>query len=996
MMVEIGCVIARWMRGIVAACLLFGPLSGNAVTPMIAAGSSSSVFLNSDGSVWVTGSANGYALGATSPVPVLPLSGVVAVGTTHSTHIALLADGTLWGVGGNLGNGTSQNYSQPQRVPGLPAVAAVSVSDHVLALGQDGTVWAWGNNDRGQVGDGSRTYRYTPVQLAGLTNVAKVSAGPTSSLALGIDGTVWVWGWTCCGAAGNGYVPSIETDPEMYHVVPTRVPNLDQIIAISAGNNHHMALRADGTVWVWGVGAGGQNGAGTFFENLVPAPVPGLGQVVAIREFSNDASLALKSDGTVWAWGNNNAGQLGVSAITSSTVPIQVPGVSDAIAVAAGNEYALAMRRDGTVIAWGLNSTGQLGDNTLQSRAQPLAVVGPGGIGQLNLLQPAPASINQLPQARINLSALSGRAPLTVNASAVDASDADGTIRGYSWRSTDGQQGSGPSMNFLFTQAGTYNIDLLIEDNSGGRGSARQQIVVAPAVVSVSAHPSVSLGNNYGVALANDGRILSWGLNGLLGFYDAQAQSHFPQANSLPMANGMTGVMALVSGGTHVHVLFVDGTVSGWGINTFGQVGSGSIENAVQQPQQLANLPPAYALAAGSSHSLALTRDGRVFAWGLNMDGQLGQGDTNNRLQPAEVAGLSGVQAIAAASTFSVALKSDGTVWAWGDNHGQQLGDGTQILRSRPFRVAGLASIAKIFISDFAIFAQKADGTVWVTGSPPTLISGDPGPRQGARHLAEFDGAVSIAGSNRHIVVVRADGSVWTGGQQVAMALGFPDNADVAGLKQLPGISDAVAAAVGNTNSAVLRRDGTVLSWGLNTFGQIGDGTLALRQTPVLVVNETANGFLDLIPETSNTIARDKVPPFFLATYANGGQKAKTLYADLKGIPSGGEFASGAAGKFAAGYNVYVAANVPSIAASSYFQLGADNNWSALSWPMAEFLRGVALDSRDSLVRAQILQDADLSSPMLAGASIIVGYGTDADEMIRGARYRTIFTVPQE
>jgi hypothetical protein len=171
---------------------------------------------------------------------------------------------------------------------------------------------------------------------------------------------------------------------------------------------------------------------------------------------------------------------------------------------------------------------------------------------------------------------------------------------------------------------------------------------------------------------------------------------------------------------------------------------------------------------------------------------------------------------------------------------------------------------------------------------------------------------------------------------------------------------------------------------------------LAPQQTPALVVNETATGFLDLIPEVPNTIPRDRIPPFFLATYANGGLSSTSLYADLRGITASGAFASaGNLGRFAAGYNVYVAAGIPLNGALLYLQLDASSSWSTLRWPMAEFLRSVALDSQDALVRAQILQNVDLSSPALAGTSIIVGYGTDPDEMLRSARFRTIFTVTQ-
>ena len=279
--------------------------------------------------------------------------------------------------------------------------------------------------------------------------------------------------------------------------------------------------------------------------------------------------------------------------------------------------------------------------------------------------------------------------------------------------------------------------------------------------------------------------------------------------------------------------------------------------------------------------------------------------------------------------------------------------------------------------------------------SPAPGIPGDPGPRSGPRHVSVYDGFVQIAGSWNFIVALKADGTVWTGGMQNSLALGVPNSGDISGLRQLPGITDVISVAASDSGVMALRRDGTVLSWGINTNGQLGDGTLAQQQTPVLVVNETADGFLDLIPEVPNTIPRDRIPPFLLAIYADGGLSSTTLYADIRGLSPSGALASASnTGQFAAGYNVYVAAGLPS--AGLYFQLDSGNNWSSFSWPMAEFMRGVALDTQDALVRAQILQNADLSSPALAGALIIVGYGTDPDEMARSGRYRTIFTVPTQ
>ena len=999
MIVEVARLITRWKCWVCLACLLLIPFSGNAVTPMIAACQNESLFLNSDGSVWGTGNVANFWPGATSPVRILQLPNVIAIATGGYANYALLADGTLWGLGNNnthqLADGTAQGRSQPQRIPGLSDVKAFSAASfHRLALKNDGTVWGWGNNESGQLGDGTRTDRDVPVQVSGLTNVTRIAAGRgPNSLALKSDGTVWVWGNNCCGQAGNGAIPVNPTDPENNHLIPTQVLNLDRVIAIAGGSHHHMALRDDGTVWSWGRGDLGQNGTGRLMHELLPVQVQGLEQVIAIDANTAESSFALKADGTVWAWGSNSQGLLGVTGISYSAAPVQVPGLSDIAAISVGENHVVAMRTDGTILAWGGNASGELGDGTLQDRIDARAVTGPGGSGQLNLLRPAPTVFNRLPQAQISLSVASGRAPLSVTVGVRNASDPDGTITAYYWTSADGQQATGSTATFAFTQAGTYLIDLLIEDNSGARGHAAQSIVVAPAAVAAGAvSPKVGMGEFGGIALADDGRILTWGGWGDLGSYGSLP---YVERNSIPFANGIAGAVDIAKARQVVHVLMADGTVLGWGSNGLGEVGSGSTATWVYQPELLPDLPPVQALAT-NGHGLALTRDGRVFAWGRNTAGQLGLGDYQNRFQPVEVPGMNNVTAIAAGVGFSVALKTDGTVWGWGVN--LQLGGSTSISLNRPIQIPGLTEIKRIFATDIVVIAQDANGAAWISGSVGFPFAPDPGGGPGVRRFPAFDGLVKIAGrtgTGRFIVALKADGTVWTGGLQISLALGHANSGDIAGLAQLPGIADAIDIAAGQNGAMALRRDGTVLAWGLNNYAQIGDGTLAYQQTPVLVVNETGNGFLDLIPEVANTIPRNLIPPFLLATYADGSLSSTTLYADLRGIISSGSFASNDFGEFAAGYNVYVAADVPALGASSYFQLNANNSWSALQWPMAEFLSGVALDNQDAVVRAQILQNADLSSPQLAGASILVGYGTDPDEMLRNARYRTIFTVTQ-
>jgi hypothetical protein len=356
------------------------------------------------------------------------------------------------------------------------------------------------------------------------------------------------------------------------------------------------------------------------------------------------------------------------------------------------------------------------------------------------------------------------------------------------------------------------------------------------------------------------------------------------------------------------------------------------------------------AIAAGYDYGLAVRQDGSIWAWGNNALGQLGDGSTANRSTPVQVQGLSGVKAVSGSTGgHSVALKLDGTVWAWGYNFFGQLGDGSETNRSTPVQVQGLS------------------------------------------------GVMAISAGLGHTLAVKQDGSVWAWGSNVFGELGDGTTTSRRTPIQVQGLTGVTAIAASSmAHSVALKQEGTVWSWGHNGFGQLGDGTYVPQRTPVLAVNETVTGFLDLDPGISNTIPQDRIPPFLVATYKFGGATATSLSVDLKAPAGAGTLAWAAGtGSFAAtAYNVYVAAAVPSGATVLLFQLDSGNRWSTLVWPMAEFMRGVTLDSQTAVVKAQILQNADVSK--LVGVSVLVGYGTDPDEMLKNARYRTVFTVPAQ
>jgi len=265
-------------------------------------------------------------------------------------------------------------------IPVKPTLAVGAY--HTVALKSDGTVWAWGANGNGQLGDNTLIDKHTPVQV--LTNVTDIAAGRTHTIALRLDGTVWTWGGNGRGQLGNG------TTVENH--IPTQVDGISDVIAVTAGDDFTAVLKSDGTVWTWGRNMNGTLGIGSLTDSsYIPVQVKDLTDIQQVKAFTDvvaissgghnsNHTLALKSDGTVWAWGFGSSGQLGDGGATNRLSPVQVTGLTDVTAIAAGAVHSMALKHDGTVWAWGLNGEGQLaqaiGDTTNRHTPETMSING--------------------------------------------------------------------------------------------------------------------------------------------------------------------------------------------------------------------------------------------------------------------------------------------------------------------------------------------------------------------------------------------------------------------------------------------------------------------------------------------------------------------------------------------------------------------------------------------------------------------------------------------
>ena len=378
--------------------------------------------LLSDGTVWtwghddygILGNGSGFDIpGYTNtqydslvPVQVLGprgvgvLTGMVAIAGGERHNVALDANGNVWTWGynydGELGIGTYPPLNGPgsmdntvpiQITNGFTSVTAIaSRGYHTLALKNDGTVWAWGYNAWGQLGDNSNTDRHSPVQVSGLSGhggVINIVGGGDISAALMADHTLLMWGRNRKGEMGNGTTDAGDAG-QWFPGPVSQASGLTNVQALALGWSHVVALASDGTVWTWGQNLRGELGLGAISSTgtNMPTQVAGLTNIIQVSA-GDGFSAVLKSDGTVWTWGYNGstyagtwgAGELGNGTTNDSYSPVQVVGLTNAVFVRARDWKTLALKADGTAWAWGWDEYGELGDGANNTnRLSPVRV----------------------------------------------------------------------------------------------------------------------------------------------------------------------------------------------------------------------------------------------------------------------------------------------------------------------------------------------------------------------------------------------------------------------------------------------------------------------------------------------------------------------------------------------------------------------------------------------------------------------------------------------
>jgi alpha-tubulin suppressor-like RCC1 family protein len=294
----------------------------------------------------------------------------------HSSSYGIKNDGTLWSWGNNtsgqLGDGTITHRSSPVQVIGTATTWSQVASNRSSAAGVklDGTLWCWGSNtgsSSGALGDGTTVSKSSPVQTIAFGSTWKqCSVGANHTAAIKTDGTLWSWGFNAYGQLGDGTITH-RSSPVQTTAFGTTWKQ------VSCGYKHTTAIKQDGTVWSWGLNTNGQLGDGTITHRSSPVQTTAFGTTWKIVSSSGLHTVAIKTDGTFWSWGQNANGQLGDGTLTHRSSPVQTTafGINWKLC-SGGYKTTAAIKTDGTLWSWGFNAYGQLGDGTITHRSSPV------------------------------------------------------------------------------------------------------------------------------------------------------------------------------------------------------------------------------------------------------------------------------------------------------------------------------------------------------------------------------------------------------------------------------------------------------------------------------------------------------------------------------------------------------------------------------------------------------------------------------------------------
>jgi alpha-tubulin suppressor-like RCC1 family protein len=663
---------------------------------------------------------------------------------------------------------------------------------HTCSVRDDHTVWCWGRNDYGQLGDGTATDSDEPVEVAMLRGATRVGAGEASTCALDDKGQVWCWGRNEAGQLGDGTTSDSRA--------PVQVRDITGATQLSVGAEHACVVKSDGGVACWGDNGAGQLGDGSMTNRTAPTTIM-VGPVRAVAAGA-DSTCAVLMDGSAQCWGENNDGELGAGNTMAQNRPTPVVGLANVIGTAVGDDFACFVTTEGFVHCAGLGTDGQLGTGMLTSSTRPVPALVPlkakaiaagafhtcardeldqtwcWGIGSDGRLLDGGSTRRATPVRGL----VSGVVALSAGAEHTCVLDTEGAIRcaGFNRR---GQLGDGRPVT---------------------RGAPVPVQGVTNAVALVA-------GMRHTCAAQQDGQVMCWGENnnGEAGNGSFMAEQTVPH-----VVHGIASPTQLVAGQEHTCALLDDGTSYCWGLGADGRLGDGTMASS-SQPRSVLNLGGTPSRLAGGDFSSFAIVNGNARGWGAGFG-----------TFPTNVS--SGVDDIAAGNLHVCTLETDATVSCYGENYRNQLGDGTTTPRSAPgvaamgvtnaveVRIRGESSCARIADGTIKCWGLNADGRLGVGNT--TFAIASPTPVMGMSGVTKF--AMGYDAS----CAIKTDGTLWCWGANYLGQVGDGSYQTRPAAVQILGLSGVKDVASGGSHTCAIDNTGSVVCWGLAASGQLGTG----------------------------------------------------------------------------------------------------------------------------------------------------------------------------